>query len=222
MSSKMKAVVLFSGGLDSTVLACHLLHENSELTLLSIDYGQRHYKELSSAQEIAGLLKLPHKILKLPVLSSLLGGNALTDHSVTLPEGHYAEETMKATVVPNRNMILLSLAAGHAISLHYDTVAYAAHAGDHTIYPDCRPAFADAMEEVLKLADWHSISLLRPFVNWSKADLVKRGNEIGVPFEKTWSCYAGGEKHCGKCGTCVERKEAFELVGLSDPTSYDD
>jgi 7-cyano-7-deazaguanine synthase len=127
---------------------------------------------------------------------------------------------MKATVVPNRNMILLSLAAGHAISIQYDTVAYAAHAGDHTIYPDCRPAFADAMEQALKLADWESISLFRPFVNWSKADLVKRGNEIGVPFEHTWSCYAGGEKHCGKCGTCVERKEAFELVGLSDPTCY--
>jgi 7-cyano-7-deazaguanine synthase len=127
---------------------------------------------------------------------------------------------MKATVVPNRNMILLSLAAGHAISIQYDTVAYAAHAGDHTIYPDCRPVFADAMEQALKLADWESISLFRPFVNWSKADLVKRGNEIGVPFEHTWSCYAGGEKHCGKCGTCVERKEAFELVGLSDPTCY--
>ena len=127
---------------------------------------------------------------------------------------------MKATVVPNRNMILLSLAAGYAISIQYDTVAYAAHSGDHTIYPDCRPAFADAMEQVLKLADWESISLFRPFVNWSKADLVKRGNEIGVPFEHTWSCYAGGEKHCGKCGTCVERKEAFELVGLSDPTCY--
>jgi 7-cyano-7-deazaguanine synthase len=117
-------------------------------------------------------------------------------------------------------MILLSLAAGHAISIQYDTVAYAAHAGDHTIYPDCRPVFADAMEQALKLADWESISLFRPFVNWSKADLVKRGNEIGVPFEHTWSCYAGGEKHCGKCGTCVERKEAFELVGLSDPTCY--
>lgn len=216
----MKAVVLFSGGLDSTVLACHLLRDQAEVTLLSIDYGQRHKKELSSARHIAGLLDTPHQILSLPGLSTLLGGNALTDHSVNLPEGHYAEETMKATVVPNRNMILLSLAAGHAISIQYDTVAYAAHAGDHTIYPDCRPAFADAMEQALKLADWESISLFRPFVNWSKADLVKRGNEIGVPFEHTWSCYAGGEKHCGKCGTCVERKEAFELVGLSDPTCY--
>ena len=165
-------------------------------------------------------LGLPHTILKLPMLAELLGGSALTDSSIPLPEGHYAEESMKATVVPNRNMILLSLAAGHAISLQFNTVAYAAHAGDHTIYPDCRPEFADALDRTLKLADWSEISLHRPFVKWSKEDLVRRGNELAVPFEKTWSCYAGGEFHCGKCGTCVERKEAFELVGLLDPTEY--
>ena len=216
----MKAVVLFSGGLDSTVLTYHLLHENVELKLLSIDYGQRHQKELSASTQIALSLGLPHTILKLPMLAELLGGSALTDSSIPLPEGHYAEESMKATVVPNRNMILLSLAAGHAISLQFNTVAYAAHAGDHTIYPDCRPEFADAPDRTLKLADWSEISLHRPFVKWSKEDLVRRGNELAVPFEKTWSCYAGGEFHCGKCGTCVERKEAFELVGLLDPTEY--
>ena len=117
-------------------------------------------------------------------------------------------------------MILLSLAAGHAISLQFDTVAYAAHAGDHTIYPDCRPKFAEAMDQALKLCDWNSVSLYRPFVLLSKQDLVRKGKELGVPFEKTWSCYAGNDIHCGKCGTCVERKEAFELVGLSDPTEY--
>lgn len=216
----MKAVVLFSGGLDSTVLVYHLLDQNVELKLLSIDYGQRHQKELSSSKNLAESLGLPHHILQLPMLGNLLGGSALTDSSISLPEGHYAEDSMKATVVPNRNMILLSLAAGHAISLQFDTVAYAAHAGDHTIYPDCRPEFADAMDHVLQLADWKQIDLHRPFVKWNKADLVKRGNELGIPFEKTWSCYAGGSKHCGKCGTCVERKEAFELVGLSDPTQY--
>ena len=216
----MKAVVLFSGGLDSTVLVYHLLDQNVELKLVSIEYGQRHQKELSSSKNIAESLGLPHHILQLPMLGNLLGGSALTDSSISLPEGHYAEDSMKATVVPNRNMILLSLAAGHAISLQFNTVAYAAHAGDHTIYPDCRPEFADAMDHVLQLADWNQIDLHRPFVKWSKADLVKRGNELGVPFEETWSCYAGGSKHCGKCGTCVERKEAFELVGLSDPTQY--
>ena len=216
----MKAVVLFSGGLDSTVLVYDLLNEGADLKLLSIDYGQRHEKELKSSSEIAESLGLEHEILRLPMLNNLLGGSALTDPSISLPEGHYAEDSMKATVVPNRNMILLSLAAGHAISLQFDTVAYAAHAGDHTIYPDCRPEFATAMDEALKLCDWNTISLYRPFIQLSKQDLVRKGNELGVPFEKTWSCYAGNDKHCGKCGTCVERKEAFELVGLLDPTEY--
>ena len=216
----MKAVVLFSGGLDSTVLVYDLLNEGADLKLLSIDYGQRHEKELKSSSEIAEYLELKHEILRLPMLNNLLGGSALTDPSISLPEGHYAEDSMKATVVPNRNMILLSLAAGHAISLQFDTVAYAAHAGDHTIYPDCRPEFATAMDQALKLCDWNTVSLYRPFVQLSKHDLVRKGNELGVPFEKTWSCYAGNDKHCGKCGTCVERKEAFELVGLLDPTEY--
>ena len=216
----MKAVVLFSGGLDSTVLVYDLLNEGADLKLLSIDYGQRHEKELKSSSEIAEYLELKHEILRLPMLNNLLGGSALTDPSISLPEGHYAEDSMKATVVPNRNMILLSLAAGHAISLQFDTVAYAAHAGDHTIYPDCRPEFATAMDQALKLCDWNTVSLYRPFVQLSKHDLVRKGKELGVPFEKTWSCYAGNDKHCGKCGTCVERKEAFELVGLLDPTEY--
>ena len=216
----MKAVVLFSGGLDSTVLVYDLLNEGADLKLLSIDYGQRHEKELKSSSEIAEFLGLEHEILRLPMLNNLLGGSALTDPSISLPEGHYAEDSMKATVVPNRNMILLSLAAGHAISLQFDTVAYAAHAGDHTIYPDCRPEFATAIDQALKLCDWNTVSLYRPFIQLSKQDLVRKGNELGVPFEKTWSCYAGNDKHCGKCGTCVERKEAFELVGLLDPTEY--
>lgn len=216
----MKAVVLFSGGLDSTVLVYDLLNEGADLKLLSIDYGQRHEKELKSSSEIAESLELKHEILRLPMLNNLLGGSALTDPSILLPEGHYAEDSMKATVVPNRNMILLSLAAGHAISLQFDTVAYAAHAGDHTIYPDCRPEFATAIDQALKLCDWNTVSLYRPFVQLSKHDLVRKGKELGVPFEKTWSCYAGNDKHCGKCGTCVERKEAFELVGLLDPTEY--
>jgi 7-cyano-7-deazaguanine synthase len=216
----MKAVILFSGGLDSTVLVYHLINKGIDLKLLSIDYGQRHEKELKSSCEIAKYLNLKHEILRLPMLNKLLGGSSLTDPSIPLPEGHYAEDSMKATVVPNRNMILLSLAAGHAISLQFDTVAYAAHAGDHTIYPDCRPEFAEAMDQALKLCDWNSISLYRPFVLLSKQDLVRKGKELGVPFEKTWSCYAGNDIHCGKCGTCVERKEAFDLVGLSDPTEY--
>lgn len=218
----MKALVLFSGGLDSTVLAAQLLADGAETRLLSIDYGQRHAKELQQAEKIADALGLPHRILRLPDLGPLLGGSSLTDDQVELPEGHYAEESMKATVVPNRNMILLALAGGHALSIGFDTIAYAAHAGDHTIYPDCRPEFADAMEKALGLADWQNLNLHRPFVNFSKEELVRKGNELGAPLELTWSCYAGREKHCGKCGTCVERKEAFALAKVEDPTEYED
>lgn len=217
----MKAVVLFSGGLDSTVLAKKLVSDGAEVRLLSINYGQRHEKELEHAEKLAEIMTLPQKSMLFPDLGVLLGGNSLTDKSIQLPQGHYAEESMKSTVVPNRNMILLSLAGGHALSIDFDTVAYAAHAGDHTIYPDCRPEFANAMERALGLADWTKLSLHRPFVNLTKADLVEIGLQVKAPMEYTWSCYAGREKHCGKCGTCVERKEAFALAKATDPTEYE-
>ena len=216
----MKAVVLFSGGLDSTVLASHLLSQGAEVRLLSIDYGQRHAKELAHGEALAKHMNLPRKSLLLPDLGDLLKGSSLTDDSVELPVGHYAEESMKATVVPNRNMILLALAGGYALSSGFDTIAYAAHAGDHFIYPDCRPEFAEAMEKALGLADWNDLSLYRPFVDMTKAKLVRLGTELGTPLEMTWSCYAGMDVHCGKCGTCVERKEAFELAKVHDPTKY--
>ena len=218
----MKALVLFSGGLDSTVLATQMKQEATETRLLSIDYGQRHAKELDHSQKVADHLGLVHEILKLPQLGQILGGSSLTDKSITLPEGHYAEESMKSTVVPNRNMILLALAGGHALSLGFDTIAYAAHAGDHTIYPDCRPEFADAMNKALGLADWNDLNLHRPYVEMTKSDLVSLGEELNAPLQLTWSCYAGGEIHCGKCGTCVERKEAFALANIPDPTKYEE
>jgi 7-cyano-7-deazaguanine synthase len=218
----MRALVLFSGGLDSTVLATQMKQEAKETRLLSIDYGQRHAKELDHSQKVADHLGLTHEILKLPQLGQILGGSSLTDKSIILPEGHYAEESMKSTVVPNRNMILLALAGGHALSLGFDTIAYAAHAGDHTIYPDCRPEFADAMDKALGLADWKDLNLHRPYVEMTKSDLVSLGDQLGAPLHLTWSCYAGGEIHCGKCGTCVERKEAFELAKIPDPTKYEE
>jgi len=218
----MRALVLFSGGLDSTVLATQMKQEAKETRLLSIDYGQRHAKELDHSQKIADYLGLDHKVLNLPQLGQILGGSSLTDKSIILPEGHYAEESMKSTVVPNRNMILLALAGGHALSLGFDTIAYAAHAGDHTIYPDCRPEFADAMDKALGLADWKDLNLHRPYVEMTKSDLVSLGDQLGAPLHLTWSCYAGGEIHCGKCGTCVERKEAFELANIADPTKYEE
>jgi 7-cyano-7-deazaguanine synthase len=128
---------------------------------------------------------------------------------------------MKQTVVPNRNMIMLAVAIGHAVSLKFDSVAFGAHAGDHAIYPDCRPVFASAMDVVAQLCDWQAIRLLRPFIGYSKADIVRIGHELGVPMQLTWSCYKGGDLHCGKCGTCVERREAFQLAGVSDLTQYE-
>ena len=218
----MKALVLFSGGLDSTVLATQMKRDAEETRLLSINYGQRHAKELNHSQRVAKHLDLPHEILNLSQLGAILGGSSLTDKGLALPEGHYAEESMKSTVVPNRNMILLALAGGHALSLGFDTIAYAAHAGDHTIYPDCRPACADAMDRAFGLADWNTLSLHRPFVDMTKSDLVSLGTELDAPLHLTWSCYAGNEIHCGKCGTCVERKEAFALANVPDPTKYEE
>ena len=127
---------------------------------------------------------------------------------------------MKSTVVPNRNMIFLAIATGHALSINADQIAYAAHSGDHAIYPDCRNEFADAMSAAIRLADRKSIDLIRPFVNWTKADIVRRAAELSVPLDQTWSCYTGGEEHCGRCGTCIERREAFDLASVDDPTVY--
>ena len=218
----MKTIVTYSGGLDSTVLLYHLLAEGHKVSALSVNYGQRHSIELERAAEICRRLDIPFETVELSSINSLLSGSSLTSPEIEVAEGHYTEENMKTTVVPNRNMILLSLAAAKAISTGASQVAYAAHRGDHAIYPDCRNEFADAMAQAISLCDWQDIELSRPFVHWTKADIVHRGAELQVPFELTWSCYKGGEKHCGRCGTCVERREAFYLAGVKDPTKYED
>ncbi len=216
----MKTVTVYSGGLDSTVLLCHLLAEGHELHALSIDYGQRHRCELERAREICTELGVPHRIADLSAIQPLLAGSSLTSPEIEVADGHYTEESMKTTVVPNRNMIFLSIATGYALSIKAGQIAYAAHAGDHAIYPDCRNEFADAMADAIRIADWDTVELIRPFVDWTKADIVRRGAELGAPLEKTWSCYKGGEVHCGRCGTCIERREAFDLAGVDDPTPY--
>ena len=215
-----RTVIIHSGGMDSTVLLAHLVAEGREVHALSVDYGQRHRRELVAAAEICAHCKVPHRIADLRGVTSLFGANALTDAQVAVPEGHYEEASMKATVVPNRNMLLIATAAAWAMSLKAASVAYGAHGGDHAIYPDCRPAFADALDKAIRLADWHEVSLERPFVGMDKTAIVRRGVELGVPFALTWSCYVGGDRHCGKCGTCVERKEAFLRAGVADPTPY--
>ena len=215
-----KVIAVVYGGMDSTVLLHHLVAEGHEVDALSIDYGQRHRRELECASAQAALLGVRHDVADLSTLRPLLGGSALTDTSVEVPEGHYAEDNMKATVVPNRNMILLAVAGGVAVARKADLLAYGAHAGDHTIYPDCRPEFALAFASTLALADWHPVALARPFVEKTKADIVALGHSLGVDFSQTWTCYKGGEIHCGECGTCVERREAFLVADVPDPTVY--
>lgn len=216
----MKIVLLLSGGLDSTTALYHLKAEGHEVLGLAIDYGQRHSKEILRAQEIARLSDIRFEVADLSSMRKFLSSSSQTS-DIPVPEGHYTENSMKLTVVPNRNMIMLSAAAGWAVNTRSDAVAYAAHSGDHTIYPDCRPEFIAAMNQAMKLCDWHSVELITPFVNWSKSQIVRRAYELKVPLELTWSCYKGGVEHCGKCGTCVERREAFLLAGIKDPTVYE-
>jgi 7-cyano-7-deazaguanine synthase len=219
----MKTIVICSGGLDSVSLA-HMVADQHTLTrLVSFDYGQRHRKELDYAARAATRLGVPHDIIDMRPIGAALTGSALTDN-IDVPDGHYAEETMKITVVPNRNAIMLAIAFGVAAANKDDAVATAVHGGDHFIYPDCRPAFTEAFEVMQKAAldGYADVSLYTPFVHRSKADIVTEGAKHNTPFADTWSCYKGGEHHCGRCGTCVERREAFHLAGVQDPTIYED
>lgn len=214
-------LVVYSGGLDSTVML-HLLASRGEVKeAVSFNYGQKHVKELLFARQNCDKLGIPLRVVDLSAITDVVfGKNSLTDASLDVPEGHYEAQNMKSTVVPNRNMIMLSIAAARAISIGCNSVAYAAHSGDHAIYPDCRDEFADALDSVLSLCHYEPIKLLRPFVDSSKGEIVKIGAKLGVDFSKTWSCYKGGEIHCGKCGTCTERREAFVQAGIPDPTIY--
>lgn len=219
----MKTIVICSGGLDSVSLA-HMVADQHTLTrLVSFDYGQRHRKELDYAARAATRLGVPHDIIDMRPIGAALTGSALTDN-IDVPDGHYAEETMKITVVPNRNAIMLAIAFGVAAANKDDAVATAVHGGDHFIYPDCRPAFTQAFEVMQKAAldGYADVSLYTPFVHRSKADIVTEGTKHNTPFADTWSCYKGGAHHCGRCGTCVERREAFHLAGVQDPTIYED
>ena len=219
----MKTLVICSGGLDSVSLA-HIVADTRELTrLVSFDYGQRHVKELEFAAAAAARLGVPHHLIDMRGIGAGLTGSALTD-DVDVPDGHYAEETMRITVVPNRNAIMLATAFGIAAAQGDAAVATAVHGGDHFIYPDCRPGFVEAFQKMQDAAldGYATVELFTPFVRRTKADIVTEGAAHGTPFAETWSCYKGGDVHCGRCGTCVERREAFDLAGVDDPTSYAD
>jgi 7-cyano-7-deazaguanine synthase len=211
---KRKTVVVFSGGLDSTTLLYHLIALGHEVKAISFDYGQRHRKELEAARDIASLLSIEHRIVNVSGLAEILGTNALTNNSIPVPHGAYSSETMRVTVVPNRNMIMSAIATGWAISLNFDSVAFGAHSGEYTPYPDCQPAFAAALNLATQACDRTRIEVLAPFISWSKLDVVRRGRILNVDFDLTWSCYEGGSEHCGKCSTCIDR-----ILALTEPTT---
>lgn len=220
------AVALLSGGMDSTTLAWYLRGLGFDLHLLSVDYGQRHKKELEFAARQAWELGADHDVIDLTSLTSLLSGSALTDDAVDVPHGHYAADNMKRTVVPNRNATMLAIAYAVAGAKSAHAVAAAVHAGDHFVYPDCRPEFIRWFEamQVPALEDvpehGQPIPLVTPFLHMTKEQIAALGSELGVDYVNTWSCYEGQEIHCGECGTCVERKEAFHLAEVADPTTY--
>ena len=210
-----KAVVILSGGMDSTTLLYKMIHDGFQCQAVSFDYGQRHKKELEFAKAICEKLSVGHRIVDVSSINQLLQGSALTS-DIAVPEGHYAEPTMKQTVVPNRNMIMISLAVGYAVSLEAGTVAFGAHAGDHAIYPDCRKEFVKALNKSTMIANYQPVRVIAPFLNLDKGDIAIIGKELGVDFSNTWTCYKGEDKPCGKCGACVERAEAMKKAGVKE------
>ena len=217
----MKTIIVFSGGLDSTTLLYHIRSMGADVKALTVNYNQRHSKEIEYAEKLCNSLHVEHRVIDIPGLQGVLGGNALTSSQAEVPEGEYQDQTIKITTVPNRNMILLSVAIAWASAVEFDSVAFGAHAGEHTNYPDCKQPFAQAMDAAARVCDWAPIEVLSPFVHWNKGDIVKRGIELNVPFEQTWSCYNGRELHCGKCSTCMDRLQAFRQAGITDPAKYE-
>ena len=213
------SVIIVSGGLDSITL----LYDKAETIALAIsfDYGQNHSKkELPYAEYHCQKLGIPHITIPLTFMHQYFK-SSLLEGAEAIPEGHYEEENMKSTVVPFRNGIMLAIATGIAESHELKRVYIANHGGDHTIYPDCRPEFIDAMDKATSAGTFVDVRVEAPYTNISKADIVRRGDALGIDYAKTWSCYKGSEMHCGKCGTCVERKEAFADAGVKDPTEYE-
>lgn len=214
------SVIIVSGGMDSITL----LYEMQERIALgvSFNYGSNHNaKEIPLAKMHCERLGIKHITIDLDFMhqyfkSSLLSG------ADDIPEGHYADENMRSTVVPFRNGIMLSIAAGIAESNNLKHVMIANHGGDHTIYPDCRPEFISAMSLATKNGTYPGIEVLAPYTNITKGDIAMHGKQMGLDYTETWSCYKGGDKHCGKCGTCVERKEALACAGIKDNTEYEE
>jgi len=206
--------------MDSVTAFYDSLLHHEVVGCLSFDYGAKHnHCEIPFALLHSERNGVPHHTISLGFVNELFKSDLLQSGG-DIPDGHYAEETMKQTVVPFRNGIMLAIAAGYAESVEADGLVIAAHSGDHAIYPDCREPFMQGMAQAMKEGTYARIELLRPFIATDKAGIACRGGELGIDFSETWSCYKGGETHCGVCGTCVERREAFLLAEVTDPTVY--
>ena len=213
-------ILIYSGGMDSTTM----LYEYQERIAIAVsfDYGSNHNtKEIACAKTHCLRLGITHMVIPLGFIPRYFR-SSLLDGAEAIPEGSYDDENMRSTVVPFRNGIMLSIAVGLAESYNLQYVMMANHGGDHTIYPDCRPEFVDAFDNASKAGTFNGVSLLSPYVNLTKGDIAKRGKQLCIDYAETWSCYKGGEKHCGRCGTCVERREALAEAGIDDPTEYED
>jgi len=213
------SVLILSGGVDSTTL---LYDERERIALaVSFDYGSKHNaREIPYAQWHCRQLGIRHIVIPLEFMTKYFK-SSLLEGGEDIPEGHYADENMKSTVVPFRNGIMLSVAVGIAESNGLKYVMMANHGGDHTIYPDCTPQFVDAFNLAARAGTFVRVGLRSPYTLLTKADIARRGKTLGIDYSKTWSCYKGGNAHCGKCGTCVERREAFCEAGIEDPTDYE-
>lgn len=214
-----KSLIILSGGMDSVTL---LYDRKDEIAVaVTFDYGSNHNKrEEEFAKYHCEKLGIEHIIIPLTFIHDYFKSSLLEGASA-IPDGHYEDETMKSTVVPFRNGIMLSVACGLAESRELEKVLIANHFGDHAIYPDCRKGFIDAISEAMRNGTYKGITIDAPYTTITKTDIAKIGKSLGIDYSKTYSCYKGGEKHCGKCGTCVERKEALRDAGIEDPTEYE-
>jgi len=216
----MTALVVLSGGMDSVTALAFANATHTTVHALTVDYGQRHDREINAAEVQAARFADRHDVLSLRRIGGLLEGSALTD-TVPVPEGHYSDDTMRATIVPNRNAILANIAAGVAVARGLDAIVLGVHAGDHPIYPDCRPEFVTALQQLLSVANDHQVRVEAPFLNTDKAGILRVGLALGVDYAETWTCYQGRDRACGRCGSCVERLEAFAEIGVEDPLEYE-
>jgi 7-cyano-7-deazaguanine synthase len=216
------ALVVLSGGMDSVTALAWAASQYDDVHALTANYGQRHVREIEAALWQGRRYASRHDLVDLTSVGRLLEGSSLTD-DVDVPFGHYAAETMKATVVPNRNAILANVAAGIAIGRNLDAIVLGIHSGDHTIYPDCRPEFVEALQTCLDVGNWTSVEVVAPFLHGDKRTILLWGHEgldELVDYSRTWTCYVGGDVSCGRCGSCQERLEAFDSIGVVDPLEY--